>query len=71
LSGDCVADKLDWIFRLYDVKHDGVITRDEMYDIVTSVYDLLGDSAEPQLLLNAVKRHADSVFQVGPISSII
>lgn len=64
LNGDCVTDKLDWTFRLYDLKHDGVISSDELLDVITSVYDLLGDSAEPQVLPDTVQQHADTVFQV-------
>ena len=64
LSGDSVTDKLDWTFRLYDLKHDGVITRDELLDIITSVYDLVGDFAEPQQQPSTVQQHADDVFQV-------
>jgi len=64
LSGDCVTDKLDWTFRLYDMKCDGVISKDELTDIISSIYDLLGDSAEPQVLPNIVQQHADAVFQV-------
>ena len=64
LSGDCVTSKLDWTFRLYDLKHDGVISRDELLEIVASIYDLVGDSAEPQVLPDTVQQHADAVFQV-------
>lgn len=63
LSGNSVTDKLDWTFRLYDLKHDGVISREELLDIVTSIYDLLGDSSEPPVLPITAQQHADSVFQ--------
>jgi len=64
LSGDCMSDKLEWTFRLYDVNVDGVISKDELLDLVTSIYDLLGDSAEPQVSPDTVQQHADAVFQV-------
>ncbi|XP_023343602.1 Kv channel-interacting protein 1 [Eurytemora carolleeae] len=35
-------DKLRWTFDLYDLNGDGVITKDEMEDIIASVYDLMG-----------------------------
>lgn len=63
LSGDCVTDKLDWTFRLYDLKRDGVITRDELLDVVASIYELVGDCAEPQPQADTVQQHADAVFQ--------
>lgn len=72
LNGDCVADKLEWTFRLYDLKHDGVITRDELLDVVASIYDLVGDCAEPQPQTDTVQQHADAVFQVSlSLSDII
>jgi len=64
LSGDNVTEKFDWTFRLYDLKRDGVISRDELFDVVTSVYDLLGDVAEPQILPDTIQQHVDAVFQV-------
>jgi len=35
-------DKIRWTFNLYDLNGDGVITRDEMEDIIASVYELMG-----------------------------
>jgi len=64
LSGDCVSEKLEWTFGLYDVNADGVISKDELLDIVTSIYDLLGDLAEPQVSPDTAQQHADAVFQV-------
>ncbi|CAN8020385.1 unnamed protein product, partial [Ixodes persulcatus] len=36
-----VEEKLDWAFRLYDVDSDGYITREEMYNIVDAIYQML------------------------------
>lgn len=36
-------DKLKWIFHLYDVNKDGVLTIDEFREVVTSIYDLMGN----------------------------
>jgi len=35
-------DKIRWTFNLYDLNGDGVITKDEMEDIIASVYELMG-----------------------------
>jgi len=35
-------EKLNWAFRLYDVDNDGYITRQEMYDIVDAIYQMVG-----------------------------
>lgn len=34
-------------FKLYDVDNDGYITREEMYDIVSSIYEMLGGEKRP------------------------
>ena len=68
LNGDCVTDKLDWTFRLYDVNHDGVISSDELLEVIESVYELLGDSADPPVSPVSVRQHADTVFQVQTLS---
>ncbi|XP_040577434.1 frequenin-2 [Lepeophtheirus salmonis] len=35
-------EKLHWAFRLYDVDNDGYITRQEMYNIVDAIYQMVG-----------------------------
>jgi len=35
-------EKLGWAFRLYDVDNDGFITRNEMYNIVDAIYQMVG-----------------------------
>ncbi|KAF6199501.1 hypothetical protein GE061_007527 [Apolygus lucorum] len=37
-----VEERLKWTFTLYDINKDGKITRDELADVITSVYNLLG-----------------------------
>ncbi|KYN27137.1 Frequenin-1 [Trachymyrmex cornetzi] len=36
-------EKLHWAFRLYDVDNDGFITRDEMYNIVDAIYQMVSN----------------------------
>lgn len=43
---------------------DGIITRDEMFDIVTSIYDMMGKFAEPAIDDSTTRDHVDRVFQV-------
>ena len=37
-----LEEKLSWTFRLYDLNHDGSITKAEMAAVVVAVYELLG-----------------------------
>lgn len=36
-------DKGEGAFQLYDINHDGLITFDEMHQIVQSIYDMTGE----------------------------
>jgi Ca2+-binding EF-hand superfamily protein len=60
-----LLEKLEWTFNLYDVNGDGVITNDEMYSIVSAVYDIVGKYAEPRIDEHAVRDHVEAVFQVS------
>lgn len=42
LSRGSVEEKLRWTFSLYDINRDGLITREEMTEIVTAIYELAG-----------------------------
>ena len=35
-------EKLIWTFRVYDLNGDGVITKNEMGNVVVAVYELMG-----------------------------
>lgn len=55
-----VDEKLQWTFRLYDINRDGFITKDEVHDIVKSIYSLLGNSSHSQCVIS---QHANQTFQ--------
>lgn len=42
LSRGAPVDKLRWAFQLYDLNGDGVISRDEMTDVIVSIHSLVG-----------------------------
>ena len=65
LTRGTVHDKLKWAFSLYDINGDGVITRDEMTDIVTSLYDMMGKCAQPMIDEHTASDHVDKVFAVS------
>ncbi|KAL3171578.1 hypothetical protein MRX96_013775 [Rhipicephalus microplus] len=45
-----VEEKLLWAFKLYDVDNDGFITREEMYNIVDAIYEMLVAGALAQCM---------------------
>lgn len=67
LSRGAPVDKLRWAFQLYDLNKDGIISRDEMLDIIVSIHSLVGNSGsasggdddDP----DSVRDHANRVFQ--------
>ncbi|XP_041838347.1 Kv channel-interacting protein 2-like isoform X2 [Melanotaenia boesemani] len=59
-----MTDKLNWAFNLYDLNKDGCITREEMTDIMHSIYDMMGKYTYPSMKDSAPKEHVDSFFQV-------
>lgn len=66
LSRGSMDEKLQWTFSLYDINGDGYITRDEMTDIVTAIYELMGrhpDSAGPEE--EKIKDKVEKIFQVS------
>jgi len=64
LARGTVEEKLEWAFGLYDVNGDGVIGRDEMLNIVTAIYDMIGKCAVPSVEESAISQHVDHIFQV-------
>ncbi|XP_061578690.1 Kv channel-interacting protein 2-like [Cololabis saira] len=58
-----ITDKLSWAFNLYDLNKDGCITREEMTDIMHSIYDMMGKYTHPSMKDTAPKEHVDSFFQ--------
>nr|CAD7414103.1 unnamed protein product [Timema cristinae] len=41
-----LQERLRWAFSLYDINHDGLITRQELLDVISAIYSLLGDSRD-------------------------
>ncbi|XP_066957671.1 calsenilin-like isoform X2 [Macrobrachium rosenbergii] len=58
-----LQERVNWIFNLYDINNDGYITKEELIDIVTSIYDLMGDQANPGIDDNTAVHHVDKIFQ--------
>lgn len=71
LSRGSLDEKIRWAFNLYDINGDGCITREEMTDIVTAVYELMGKLAEPCIDDDTVKEKVDLLFSVSTYFSFI
>lgn len=62
LSRGTLEEKLKWTFSLYDINGDGCITKEEMTDIITAIYDLMGKCIEP-VDEATLKERVDHIFQ--------
>ncbi|XP_063381868.1 Kv channel-interacting protein 1-like [Cydia fagiglandana] len=63
LSRGSLEEKLRWTFSLYDINGDGCITKEEMTDIVTAIYDLMGRVVEPSVEDDIVQQKVERLFQ--------
>ena len=58
-------EKLRWVFELYDIKRDGVITKDELTQIILAIYEMLGASVQVMFFFNVTANE----FQLSHPSS--
>lgn len=66
-------DRLCWVFSLYDVNNDGFVSEDEMCEVITAIYSMLGewtDVTEPALarakqLYKAIDRANDGIVTLA------
>ncbi|XP_032808285.1 A-type potassium channel modulatory protein KCNIP1-like isoform X2 [Petromyzon marinus] len=58
-----VTDKLRWAFNLYDINKDGYVTKEEMLDIMKSIYDMMGKYTYPAVNHDAPREHVDKFFE--------
>lgn len=58
-------EKLVWAFKLYDVDNDGYITREEMYNIVDAIYQMLGNQPKEEEEEEELspKERVDKIFE--------
>lgn len=63
LTRGTIDERLRWIFTLYDINGDGIITRDELNKIVNSIHDLMGKFAFSSSNSNQAGLTSDSLRQ--------
>ncbi|XP_043217441.1 frequenin-1-like [Amphibalanus amphitrite] len=56
-------EKLEWAFKLYDVDNDGYITREEMYNIVGAIYEMVGQQVSDDDE-NSAKSRVDKIYEL-------
>ena len=49
LARGTLTEKLHWAFTLYDINKDGMISKQEMLDIISAIYDLMGRYSDPSV----------------------
>uniref|UniRef100_A0A1B0C722 EF-hand domain-containing protein n=1 Tax=Glossina palpalis gambiensis TaxID=67801 RepID=A0A1B0C722_9MUSC len=64
LSRGSIEEKLRWTFSLYDINGDGYITREEMTDIVTAIYELMGRLPDELPEEEKIKGKVEHLFEV-------
>ncbi|KAK0090922.1 hypothetical protein PV325_000088 [Microctonus aethiopoides] len=66
VSRGSVEEKLQWVFGLYDLDGDGLISKEEMLDVVGSIYEMLGRYTQPQISgpQSAAKEHVERIFHL-------
>ncbi|KAJ3053228.1 hypothetical protein HDU79_009849 [Rhizoclosmatium sp. JEL0117] len=56
------VEKLQWAFTLYDVNGDGYVTRDEMIQVVTAIYTMVGPAVKHAVDEDTPEKRVDKLF---------
>ncbi|XP_072402241.1 A-type potassium channel modulatory protein KCNIP2-like [Diabrotica undecimpunctata] len=64
VSRGTINEKIQWVFNLYDLNGDGLISKNEMVDVVTSIYEMLGRATQPAVEDSSAKEHVEKIFNM-------
>ncbi|VDP09816.1 unnamed protein product [Soboliphyme baturini] len=64
VSRGSLEEKLKWVFKLYDVDGDGLLTRPDLEKLISSVYALLGKRVDPPVTHKELQEHVDDFLTV-------
>jgi len=56
LERGTIRERMGWVARLYDLDGDGLISADELEDVIFSVFDLMGKGKENESILRIAVR---------------
>ena len=62
ISRGSQEDKLRWIFELYDTDCDGIISKNDLMNVIRSIYLILGRRAEVIADQKYLKEKTDAFF---------
>jgi len=62
-SRGTLDEKLEWAFGLYDLDGDGFITREEMFNIVESIYMMVGSMVKLPADEDTPQKRVDKIFR--------
>jgi Ca2+-binding EF-hand superfamily protein len=58
-----LKNKLEWLFKMYDVNNDGLVEKFEVETIIDSFYKLLGDNKDSLTIKIQARIHANEIYE--------